>query len=86
MAKLAGMATLRTYLDGRPKAEFAGKVNINPAYLSQLLSGDRKPSLALMLRIQEATEGEVDLNSWTFMRSDDHAHGKRNAPRKGRAQ
>lgn len=77
------MVTLRTYLEGRPKAEFAAKVDIRPPYLSQLLSGQRKPSLALMLRIQEASEGEVDLNSWTLMAANAPSHGKDRAERKG---
>lgn len=78
------MATLRSYLEARPKAKFAASVGITPPYLSQLLSGKRLPSRDLMVRIQEVTGGEVDLNSWTFMQASASAHGKRNAPRKGR--
>lgn len=65
MAKKLRMQTLRKYLDGKPKAAFAVKVGIAPAYLSQIMSGHRTPSLDVMLRIQSASGGEVDLNSWS---------------------
>lgn len=68
------MPTLQTYLEGRPKAEFAAKVGIRPAYLSQLLSKHRRPSLRLMEKIAAATGGEVDLNSWASV-AHDQAHG-----------
>ncbi len=68
------MHTLRQYLEGRSKADFARTVGIVPVYLSQILSGHRTPSLRLMLRIQEATEGAVDLNSWA-PRNDALANG-----------
>lgn len=78
------MQTLRSYLEGRPKAKFAEQVGISPVYLSQLLSRHRRPSLALMQRIQEATEGQVDLNSWSL--SEDHSSdGHATVKRKGRA-
>lgn len=59
------MSDLSTYLKGRRKGDFAKSVGIVPAYLSQILSGKRKPSYGLMLRIQERTSGVVDLNSWS---------------------
>jgi len=58
------MANLRSYLADRPKGEFARSVGISAAYLSQILSGTRQPSLSLMVRVHEASGGEVDLNSW----------------------
>ena len=58
------MNKLRAYLDGRPKGEFARKVGIVPAYLSQILMGVKRPSFDLMLRIEAETGGLVDLQSW----------------------
>ena len=59
------MEQLKTYLSGRKKAEFAESIGTSPAYLSQLLSGHRSPSLALMRAIERASGGAVDLNSWS---------------------
>lgn len=59
------MHKLKTYLADKPKAKFAVKVGIRPAYLSQIMSGFRSPSFDLMQRIEKETNGEVDLNSWT---------------------
>lgn len=59
------MQKLHEYLDGRRKSDFAAAVAIAPAYLSQILSGHRTPSLALMKRIEAASGGFVDLNSWS---------------------
>lgn len=60
------MKKLRTYLADKNKGDFARKVDIAPAYLSQLLSpkGNRRPSFDLMVRIEKATDGFVDLKSW----------------------
>ncbi len=80
---MVGMATLRSYLQDRPKADFASKIGVAPSYLSQLLSGRRRPRLDLMLRIQEASDGEVDLNSWTMMAACPAQHGNARVKRKG---
>jgi DNA-binding transcriptional regulator YdaS (Cro superfamily) len=58
------MEQLRAYLSGRRKAEFARQVGIVPPYLSQILSGGRRPSLDLMARIDRATSGAVPLSAW----------------------
>jgi transcriptional regulator with XRE-family HTH domain len=58
------MEKLQTYLIGKNKGEFARAIGKSPSYLSQILSGYRKPSLALMNQIAAATGGVVDLNSW----------------------
>ena len=58
------MEKLRTYLIGRRKGDFATALGISPAYLSQILSGHRNPSLDMMRRIEAATDGLVDLNAW----------------------
>jgi transcriptional regulator with XRE-family HTH domain len=59
------MHKLHSYLTGRRKSAFAATVGISPAYLSQILSGHRRPSLSLMERIEAASDGLVDLNSWS---------------------
>lgn len=59
------METLQSYLAGKRKADFAAQIKTTPSYLSQMLSGHRKPSLAMMLKIESATGGAVDLNSWS---------------------
>lgn len=61
------MATLSQYLSTLPhgaKQALAERVGIPPSYLSQLLSGSRKPRKALRERFAEATEGAVDPLSW----------------------
>lgn len=59
------MEKLRQYLSSRKKSDFAKTVGISPVYLSHLLAGIKTPSLKLMIRIQDATGFEVDLNSWS---------------------
>lgn len=59
------MENLKAYLTGRNKGDFARAIGTSPSYLSQILSEHRKPSLAMMLRIQAASDGVVDLNSWS---------------------
>lgn len=65
MAKSAGMATLKTYLAERKKADFARLIGTSPSYLSQILSGHRRPSIEMMGRISRASDGVVDFNSWS---------------------
>ena len=57
------MATLAQYLSDKPKAAFAKRVGIAPVYLSQILGG-RRPGYDLMVRIREATDGAVGLETW----------------------
>jgi len=64
------MEKLREYLADRHKADFAKAIGTKPAYLSQLLSGHRRPSYDLMVKIEGATNGEVDLHSWSIPSSD----------------
>lgn len=42
--------------------EFAFQLKISTSYLYQLISGDRKPSLKLAQKIEECTQGEIDIN------------------------
>lgn len=58
------MEHLKQYLKDKPKAAFAALVGINPAYLSQILSGRKTPSLSLMCRIEQATDGTVTRMHW----------------------
>jgi len=46
------------------QSSFAKMVGISDAYLSQILTGVRKPSFRIMLKISEATHDEVGLDSW----------------------
>jgi len=60
------MEKLRAYLADKPKGVFASRLGTSPSYLSQLLSGRRRPSYELMLRIEQETGGAVDLRSWSL--------------------
>lgn len=59
------MEKLRTYLSDKNKSQFAKQLGTSPSYLSQIMSGHRRPSYDLMLRIEEMTDGAVDLRSWS---------------------
>ncbi len=58
--------TLSEYLktNGIRQTRFAEKMGMSNSYLSQIVSGDRKPSLTLALRIQAETGGAVDLSTF----------------------
>lgn len=58
------MEKMQTFLQGRRKGEFAKEIGISAPYLSQILSGMKRPSYDLMVRIERATGGEVDLRCW----------------------
>lgn len=58
------MQKLTKYLEGRRKGEFARAVGIAPAYLSQILSGKKRPSFDLMCRIEGESGGLVPVESW----------------------
>lgn len=58
------MQDLPTYLHGKHKGDFARRLGINHVYLSQILSGHRRPSFGLMCRIEEVTDGQVPLAAW----------------------
>ena len=59
------MSSLHSYLAGKSQSAFAKEVGISQPYLSQILGGKRRPGYDLMLRIEEKTEGEVGLSSWS---------------------
>jgi transcriptional regulator with XRE-family HTH domain len=39
--------------------EFAAKIGVTPTYLSDIVRGQRKPSLKLLIKIVEASNGAV---------------------------
>ena len=51
----------------RRKGKFAARIGINNAYLSQILSGHRRPSFKLMCIIEDATGGEVKVQDWKMV-------------------
>lgn len=59
------MEKLRTYLEGKKKGDFAQTVGVPASYLSQLLSGTRKPGLDIACRIETATNGAVTVHDWS---------------------
>lgn len=65
------MQTLKQYLEGRSKAEFAERIGVSPSQLSQYLSRVRRPGYDRMILIERVTDGQVPVQSW------DHppAHG-----------
>lgn len=64
MLNTVSMETLQSYLDGKPKGVFASELEISAAFLSQILSGHRKPSLEVAFRIERLTDGHVPASSW----------------------
>lgn len=60
------MSKLRTYLVdmGEKQGDFAKNIDISPAYLSQIMAGDRTPSLDLAVLIEDATDGAVPARWW----------------------
>jgi transcriptional regulator with XRE-family HTH domain len=55
------LKVLSDYLEEENLSEFAGKIEISPAYLTMVLNGQRKPSLAICNRIIQETCLEVRL-------------------------
>lgn len=58
------MVTLNQYLSDKPKGEFARRLGTSPSYLSQILSGHRRPSFDMMLLIERETGGAVGPDAW----------------------
>ena len=62
---------IRTYFETAPKGErerLADAVKTNIDYIYQLSGGFRRPSLALVQRIDVATNGAVSLHDWPVER------------------
>jgi transcriptional regulator with XRE-family HTH domain len=53
--------TLHDFLQstGQTPSAFASRLSVAPSTVSRWLSGDRRPSLAVMVRISEITDGAV---------------------------
>jgi transcriptional regulator with XRE-family HTH domain len=62
------MDKLKTLIkaSGETQGCWAKRFGIGNAHLSQLLKGDRKPSLSLTWRIAHATDYAVMPNDWTI--------------------
>ena len=60
------MSNLSEYIasKGMTRSEFAKTVGISAPYLSEILSGAKRPSLNLAFRIEEITGGEVPASGW----------------------
>lgn len=58
------METLKEYLAGTRHGDFAQKIGISSAYLSQILSGERRPGLNVACLIEDATGGAVPVHVW----------------------
>lgn len=54
------LKALSKYLEGKSHSDFAFKVKISNTHLSLCLSGKKKPSLSLCVRISQATKGKVN--------------------------
>ena len=59
-----GRALLRSWLKRSEmlQRDFAGEISITEAYLSQVLSGKRRPSLPISVRIEDRTG--IPVRSW----------------------
>jgi len=49
---------------GKSRAAFAEKIGISRSYLSEILSGKRRPGLVLAVSIERETCGAVPASSW----------------------
>lgn len=60
------MSTLARYRaeKGETQAGFAARLGITQGFVSQLEKGRARPSLELAKRIEDATNGAVQMNSW----------------------
>lgn len=63
-AKVRGMATLTEHLaaSGLTQRQFAAELGISTSYLSEMVSGLKRPSLSLALRIERETGGAVTVH------------------------
>ena len=63
------MQNLNEYLAGQKHGEFAQKLGISGPYLSQILSGVRRPGLDLAIKIERETDGKVPVYTWAKQRA-----------------
>lgn len=61
------MEKLREYLSKAQKKQnkFAEEIGVSAPYLSQILTGQRRPSLGVVARISVATGNEIELSDWS---------------------
>ncbi len=57
---------LKTFIDssGMTQSEWAQLLEIREGYLSDLICGAKRPSLALAVRIERLTDGAVPIETW----------------------
>ncbi|TMV86255.1 helix-turn-helix transcriptional regulator [Thioclava sp. BHET1] len=67
------METLKTYLKDKKvkQSRLAAEVGISCAYMSQLVSGQRLPSIQVAAKISAATGGSVTISSWVVVTQTD---------------
>lgn len=49
---------------GLRQSEWAERIGCSRSYLSEILSGKKRPSLEVACRIEDLTEGKVPASSW----------------------
>lgn len=66
LAKPMTAMTLRQYLKmrGFTQAEFAEAIGSHQVNVNRLVNGNRRPSWSMISRIEKATDGLVNVNSW----------------------
>lgn len=66
MCQLMRMTQLRAYLlaKGLKQSDFAAKIGVSRAYLSEIVSGDKTPSLDVAFRIEAATKRRIMAESF----------------------
>lgn len=63
---MPAMTQLRTHLEQNSisQADMARRVLISRPYMSQIVAGQKTPSLAVAVRIERETKGAVPVSSW----------------------
>ena len=58
--------TLTEYLSDQSlkPTQFATSLGVEPSTIIRMVNGERRPSLDMALRIEEATEGKVTTRDW----------------------
>ena len=67
---------LSNYLKDKSHAEFAKSIRISATYLSLILSGNKKPSIKVVAKMNVATDGKLNLKN---MRPDIYAEVMKHA-------
>jgi transcriptional regulator with XRE-family HTH domain len=66
MCEHDAMTQLSSYIKGAGMTQraFAAAVNIAPGHLSEIITGKKRPGLALAFAIERQTLGQVPASSW----------------------